>query len=581
MRSRGAIPFVVMVVVVMVVVVPLVLVVGAARRSVPWAAAEVVRLGGFQATVAGHRGWFGSYDMAGLGTAWCVDHGIAAPDADFGYSPTTLAEASPPVRTAIAWAIGRHGAGLGPGTRPDRVTAAALTLVLHDLMGAAYPTGRLDVGRLGAGQLDGFEGDEQAVLARARAVKADALAHAHHRGPLTLSATVDTTRGPPRPGRPGVLVARLTDAAGVGVAGVELGATATRAVLTPDGDEATDGNGEQRFGFVAASGENGFNVTGVAPDLQLQAFAPSARRAQRVARAGRVPLSAGARVTGETRRLAVKKTGDAAAYLSLAGARFQVRPVTDGGAAAPVGELVTAGDGTSSLLELDPGRYQVAETGPPAGYATAGPWIADLTTTDVVLEAPNSAIPGTGRITKVDAATGRPLAGAKLSLAYDADRDGAFETPVAQWASGAEPAVRDLRPGDYEVTEMAAPGGYRLADQPVRFAVTPGNATSVTVGNAPLPTPPQPRSQPIPSPTPPATSVLTEAGSAPSPLRRVAREQPLMPLLPQTGQPLSLLAGAGSALVVAGLLLVVAANRPGLQARRRARSLVRPVVSPS
>lgn len=219
MRSRGAIPFVVMVVVVMVVVVPLVLVVGAARRSVPWAAAEVVRLGGFQATVAGHRGWFGSYDMAGLGTAWCVDHGIAAPDADFGYSPTTLAEASPPVRTAIAWAIGRHGAGLGPGTRPDRVTAAALTLVLHDLMGAAYPTGRLDVGRLGAGQLDGFEGDEQAVLARARAVKADALAHAHHRGPLTLSATVDTTRGPPRPGRPGVLVARLTDAAGVGVAG--------------------------------------------------------------------------------------------------------------------------------------------------------------------------------------------------------------------------------------------------------------------------------------------------------------------------------------------------------------------------
>lgn len=299
-----------------------------------------------------------------------------------------------------------------------------------------------------------------------------------------------------------------------------------------------------------------------------------------MARAGRVPLSAGARVTGETRRLAVKKTGDAAAYLSLAGARFQVRPVIDGGAAAPVGELVTAGDGTSSLLELDPGRYQVAETGPPAGYATAGPWIADLTTTDVVLEAPNSAIPGTGRITKVDAATGRPLAGAKLSLAYDADRDGAFETPVAQWASGAEPAVRDLRPGDYEVTEMAAPGGYRLADQPVRFAVTPGNATSVTVGNAPC----RPHRNRALNPYRHQRHRPRLCSRRPDRRHRrsgAAREQPLMPLLPQTGQPLSLLAGAGSALVVAGLLLVVAANRPGLQARRRARSLVRPVVSPS
>jgi hypothetical protein len=562
------------VVVVMVVVVPLVLVMGVARRSVPRAAAEVVRLGGFPATVAGHRGWFGSYDMAGLGTAWCVDHGIAAPDADLGYVPTGLAEVSPPARTAMAWAVGRYG------FQPDRVTAAALTLVLHDLMGAAYPSGRLDVGRLTTGQLSGFEGNEEAVLVRARAVKADALAHAHLRGPLTLSTTVDTAQGPVRPGRPGVLVARLTDAAGAGVAGVELATSATRAVLTPGGAKVTDGNGKQRFGFVAASGQNGFNVTGVVPDLQLQAFAPSAKRAQRVARPGRVPVSAGARVKAEIRRLKIRKTGDAAAYLPLAGARFQVRPMNGSAPAAPVGELVTAPGGTSSSIELDPGTYQVTEAAAPAGYTSAGPWTVDLTTTDVVLEAPNAAVPGTGRITKVDAATGQPLAGATLSLAYDADRDGGFETPVAQWVSGVEPAVRTLRPGDYEVRELAAPDGFRPTDLPVRFSVAPGKVSPLTVANAPLPVPPPAPSPPTASPAPPSTSVLTEARSA-APLRRVSREQPLVRRLPETGHSLSLLAGAGSALVVAGLSLVAAGNRSASRVRRRVRSLLRPVMSPS
>lgn len=579
MRSRGAAQFFVTVqfvvtVAVMVVVVPLVLVVGVTRSSVPRAAAEVVRLGGFPATVAGHRGWFGSYDMAGLGTAWCVDHGIAAPDADFGYVPTGLADASPPVRTAMAWAVGRYG------FQPDRVTAAALMLVLHDLMGAAYPSGQLDVGRLTAGQLSGFEGAEQAVLDRARAVKADALAHAHLRGPLTLRATVDTAHGTVRPGSPGVLVARLTDAAGAGVAGVELAATATRAVLTPGGPKATDGNGEQRFGFVAASGQNELSVTGAAPDLQLQAFAPSARRAQRVARPGRVPVSAGVRVKAETRRLAINKTGDAAAYLPLAGARFQVRPMDGGAPAAPVGELVTAPGGTSPLLELDPGTYQVREIEAPVGYTAAGPWTVDLTATDVVLEATNAAIPGTGRITKVDAVTGRPLAGAALLLSYDADRDGAFETPVAQWVSAVEPAVRSMRPGDYEVREVAAPDGYRPADHPVRFSVAPGKATAVTVANAPLPVPPPPPSPPTARPAPPAASVLTVARSA-APPRHLVQEQPPVARLPETGQSLSSLAGAGSALVLAGLVLVAACNRPAFRARRRARTLVRPVVSPS
>ncbi len=573
MRSRRAALFVVTVSVVTAVVVPLLLL-GGAPRSVPRAGAEVVRAGGFAATVTGHRGWFGSYDLAGLGPAWCVDHGIAAPDSDFGYRPTGLAEASPPVRTAMAWALGRHG------FQPDRVTAAALTLVLHDLMGAAYPSGRLDVGRLGAGELTGFEGNEEAVLARARAVKADALAHAHLRGPLTLSARIDTSNGPVRRGRPAVLVARLSDAAGAGVAGVELGVKATGAKRSPAADKATDGNGEQRFGFLVASGDNGFDVTGVAPDLQLQALAPSARRAQRVARPARVPVSAGARVEAQTRRLTIKKTGDAAAYLPLAGARFQVRSLAPGAPTAPVAEAVTGPGGTSPSVELDPGSYRVTEVAAPAGYTAAGPWTVDLSTTDAVLEAPNTARPGTGRITKIDAATGRPLAGAELSLAYDADRDGTFESPVAQWVSAAEAAARELRPGRYEVRELWAPDGYRLADEPVRFSVSPGETSAVTIANASLPlTPPSPPSPPTASAAPPEPSGLTGAGP-PAPLRRVSREQPLVPRLPETGRTISVLTGLGSSLVLAGLLLVATGHGSARRARCRARGLRRSVVSP-
>ncbi|MDQ3574599.1 MAG: SpaA isopeptide-forming pilin-related protein, partial [Actinomycetota bacterium] len=513
MRSRGGV-----LLVVTTAVVSMVSVMGAATSSGRPAGAAVVRVGGFSGTVHGHRGWFGSYDLAGIGTVWCVDHGIAAPDADHRYLPAELNQILPATRTAMAWTLGRHGHG------PDRVTAAALTLVLHDLMGAPYPAGRLDVARLSASDLTGFEGDEQAVLSRARAMKREALAHGHLRGPLTLSARADAVR----PERPGVLVARLTDSAGAAVPGVELAATATGATLSPGSSTATDPRGEQRFTFVAAAGENRFHVSGVVPDLQLQSFVPSTRRAQRVATPGRVPVSAGLAVETRTQRLSIHKTGDASAYLPVTGARFEVRPVGgDGPVSTPVGELVIEAGGRSRSLELDPGRYQVTEVAAPAGYAPAGPWTADLTAADVVLEAANTAVPGRAQLTKADANTGRALAGATLTLAYDGDRDGVYEAPAGQWVSDAGPESRELRPGDYEVREVTPPPGYGLAGVPVRFSVGPGRVTPVTVTNAPLPAP-------VPTAPPsPTTEVTAQASPAPA-ARRPAREQPPLARLPET-----------------------------------------------
>ena len=149
------------------------------------AGAAVERGQGFVATVDGHRSWYGSYRLGDHGEVWCVDHGVPAPDVVLGYEPTTLDDRAPDTRRAIAWAVGRHGAGVDP------VTAAALKLVLHDLMGARYPSGPLSVDRLAAADLEGFGGREAEVVERAQLIKADAVARAHLTAPLVLTAAAE------------------------------------------------------------------------------------------------------------------------------------------------------------------------------------------------------------------------------------------------------------------------------------------------------------------------------------------------------------------------------------------------------
>ena len=322
------------------------------------------------------------------------------------------------------------------------------------------------------------------------------------------------------------------------------------AVLAPGTSGAvTDAAGEQRFPFVASPGENRFEVSGTVPDVGLRSWAPSSRRAQRVALPGRVPVSAGARFTAQVRRLSIRKVGDASAYLPLVGARFQARRIGPGGSlSAPVGELVTDSTGRSSSLQLDPGSYHVSEVAAPAGYAAAGPWTVDLTRADAVLAAANVARPGTATITKVDASTGRALAGATLALAYDADRDGSFETAVGQLVSGPAGAARELRPGDYELREISPPAGYEVAGRPVRFSVSPARTIAVTVANSPVKPPPS-----TAPPRPPYAHPPPEAPPTPPRSRSGT--------LPATGGPLPHLALVGSALVVTGAMVTAASGR--------------------
>lgn len=231
------------------------------------ASAAVVRALGYQATVDGWTSWYGSYGMGSLGPAWCIDHGIPAPDPSYGYGPSVVADHAAVTTRAMAWALGAYGRGA------DRPTAAALTLVLHDLAGAAYPFGRIDLDHLPVGRLTGFGGAEAQVLARAGQIKRDAVAHSGVEPPLRLTATRAA-------GAPAVVVA-VTDRSGRPVS------DATVAVDNAGAASGrTDGSGRLRL--AAAEGEVG--VTATVPDLNLNAFAPTRTVAQRVARPAVVRL---------------------------------------------------------------------------------------------------------------------------------------------------------------------------------------------------------------------------------------------------------------------------------------------------
>ncbi|HEX2850044.1 MAG TPA: hypothetical protein VHN98_05810, partial [Acidimicrobiales bacterium] len=183
----------------LVVLVPATAVLGLAwsRLAAPAPAGAAVEHGdGFSGVVAGWRSWYGSYVLGEIGRAWCVDHGIRAPDPDLVYVPVALDDHAADTRRALAWAASR---GAAPG---DRVGGAATMLALHHLAGAVYPTGPLDVSTLDPATLSGFEGHEAEVVDRARAILGDAVAHAALIPPLTVAASLEGDA--PRTGASGV-----------------------------------------------------------------------------------------------------------------------------------------------------------------------------------------------------------------------------------------------------------------------------------------------------------------------------------------------------------------------------------------
>lgn len=506
------------------------------------AAAAVTHLHGFQATVDGFTSWYGSYGMGSLGTAWCIDHGIHAPDPVYAYAPADLSAVPPDVRAAVGWAVAMHGQG------DDRVRHAAVMLALHDLMGARYPSGRLDVDRLGVARLAGFGGLEAQVLDAARAIKADALAHASLRGPLVLTDAA----GPIDGAGQSTLTVALHDAIGQGVGGVPVHLDGAG----PGGTLTTGVDGTAVTAVAATAQVTAMHASAQVPRLPVDAWAPTTARAQRVARPVLDELRASATVDAAHGELVIVKRGDATPWLPVEGATFRIEPEGAGEA-----HVVTIGPaGTAPGVTLPIGTHHVVEQEPPPGYDIGGPWTVTIehgrTTT---LEVTDAARRGALRIEKLGEDTGGPLAGATLDVRYDADADGMFEQLVTELTTDGQAATLDgLLPGRYEIVETSAPRGYVQLDEPALVDVIPGATATVVLVNhqeprPPTATPSTPTTVAPPAPPAPLAPPAAAPPSVPPPTVLSAPTVERAPVaLPRTGLDVVSLALSGAGLVLVG-----------------------------
>ena len=168
------------------------------------------------------------------------------------------------------------------------------------------------------------------------------------------------------------------------------------------------------------------------------------------------------------------------------------------------------------------------------------------------------------QISKKDLTTKEELPGAELVIK---DKDG---TEIDRWISTNEPHYVEKMPaGDYTLTEITAPNGYKVAES-IDFTVLPtGEIQTVVMKDAredtPTPTPdntptPDHTPQPTPNTTPAPTSVPAAPTATPAP----------QPIIPKTGDnsPLGvLLAIAGISLAGLAVLVYKSARRKDIAPR--------------
>ena len=221
-------------------------------------------------------------------------------------------------------------------------------------------------------------------------------------------------------------------------------------------------------------------------------------------------------------------------------------------------------DAPHYMEKLPAGKYTLTEVTAPDGYA-----IAERMEFEVL---PNGEVQTFEmfddtikvKISKVDITTNEELPGAELVIK---DKDG---TEIDRWISTNEPHYVEKMPaGDYTLTEITAPNGYKVAES-IDFTVLPtGEIQTVVMKDAredtPTPTPdnmptPDHTPQPTPNTTPAPTSVPAAPTATPAP----------QPIIPKTGDnsPLGLLlAIAGISLAGLAVLVYKSARRKDIAPR--------------
>ena len=168
------------------------------------------------------------------------------------------------------------------------------------------------------------------------------------------------------------------------------------------------------------------------------------------------------------------------------------------------------------------------------------------------------------QISKKDLTTKEELPGAELVIK---DKDG---TEIERWISTNEPHYVEKMPaGDYTLTEITAPNGYKVAES-IDFTVLPtGEIQTVVMKDAREDTPtPTPDNTPTPDHTPQPTPNTTPAPT-PVPAAPTATPAP-QPIIPKTGDnsPLGLLlAIAGISLAGLAVLVYKSARRKDIAPR--------------
>ena len=158
----------------------------------------------------------------------------------------------------------------------------------------------------------------------------------------------------------------------------------------------------------------------------------------------------------------------------LAGAVFQVE--IDG---KTIGHYVTDENGEILIPDLT-GTVSITEEVPPVGYVLDEDNHKDVEIVDaeepIVVTFANEEMAQL-EITKVDADTGETLAGATIRVALD---DGSDSWDVYTNASG-KATLTNMKSGTYTVTEIVAPEGYLLNEEPVLIKLEPGKTAAVTL----------------------------------------------------------------------------------------------------
>ena len=212
-------------------------------------------------------------------------------------------------------------------------------------------------------------------------------------------------------------------------------------------------------------------------------------------------------------------------------------------------------DAPHYMERLPAGKYTLTEVTAPDGYAIAERVEFEVLPTGEVqtFEMFDDTIKV--KISKVDITTNEELPGAELVIK---DKDG---TEIDRWISTDEPHYVEKMPaGDYTLTEITAPNGYKVAES-IDFTVLPtGEMQTVVMKDAREDTPtPTPDNTPTPDHTPQPTPNTTPAPAAPT-----ATPTPLL-TIPKTGDnsPLGLL------LAIAGISLAGLAVLVHKSARRK------------